>query len=140
MTVAFGSIKSIFLSTVFAGPTVLASASPMLANSLVIENFGHSSILIRSKDQSILLNPFRAVGCASGLVEKNISVDIILASSLLPDEGAKTAKGLFMVKQGSYRIKDLSIEGFSSPYDRFGGPRFGMSTLWRWKQNNLTFI
>ena len=85
MKVAFGSIKSILLSSILAVATVLASASPTLANSLEIENFGHSSILIRAKDQSILLNPFRAVGCASGLVEKNISVDIILASFLLPD-------------------------------------------------------
>ena len=137
--VAFGAIKSILFSYILAVPTVLASVSPMFANSLEIENFGHSSIFIRAKDQSILLNPFRAVGCASGLVEKNISVDIILASSLLPDEGAKTAKGLFMVKPGSYRIKDLSVEGFSSPHDRLGGRRFGMSTLWRWKQNGLTF-
>ena len=106
MKVAFGSIKSILLSYILPVPNVLASASPMLANTLEIENFGHISILIRAKDQSILLNPFRAVGCASGLVEKNISVDIILASSLLPDEGAKNAQGLFMVKPGSYRMED----------------------------------
>ena len=104
-----------------------------------IRNFGHSSIFIRGKEQSVLLNPFRAVGCASGLVEQNISADIILASSLLPDEGAKTAKGLFMVKPGSYRINGLRFEGFSRPHDRVGGRRFGMSTIWRWKQNGLTF-
>jgi len=137
---SFGSMKLIFFSAFFALPTFLVPASSMLADSLEIENFGHSSILIKGKDQSVLLNPFRAVGCASGLVEKNISADIILASSLLPDEGAKTAKGLFLVKPGSYRIKDLSLEGFSSPHDRVGGRRFGMSTLWRWRQNGLTFV
>ena len=140
MRVGFRSMKSIFFSAFFALPTLLVTAYPNLADSLEIENFGHSSILIRDKDQSVLLNPFRAVGCASGLVEKNISADIILASSLLPDEGAKTAKGLFMVKPGSYRIKDLSFEGFSSPHDRVGGRRFGMSTLWRWEQNGLIFV
>ena len=133
MRISFMSINSIFLSTLFV------AASPMLADSFEIENFGHSSILIRGKKQSVLLNPFRAVGCASGLVEKNISADIILASSLLPDEGAKTAKGLFLVNPGSYRIKGLSLEGFSIPHDRVGGRRFGMSTLWRWKQNGFTF-
>ena len=133
MSFSCGSIKSIFFSSFLAVPTVLVAASSMLANSLDIENFGHSSILIRGKDQSVLLNPFRAVGCASGLVERNISADIILASSLLPDEGSKMAKGLFMVKPGSYRIKDLTLEGFSVPHDRVGGRRFGMSTLWRWK-------
>ena len=43
------------------------------------------------------------------------------------------------MKPGSYRIKGLSLEGFSSPHDRVGGRRFGMSTLWRWKQNGFTF-
>ncbi len=139
MRVDFRSMNSIFFSAFLALPAFLASALPMLADSLEIKNFGHSSILIRGEDQSILLNPFRAVGCASGLVEPNISADIILASSLLPDEGAKTAKGLFLVKPGSYRIKGLTLEGFSSPHDRIGGRRFGMSTLWRWEQNGVTF-
>ena len=139
MRVNFGSMKSSFFSAFFVLSTLMASASTVLANSLEIKHFGHSSILIRGNRQSVLLNPFRAVGCASGLVEKNISADIILASSLLPDEGAKTAKGLFMVKPGSYRINGLTFEGFSSPHDRVGGRRFGISTLWRWKQNGLTF-
>ena len=139
MRVSFGSMNSILFSAFLTLPTFLLPASPMVADSLEIRNFGHSSILIKGKDQSVLLNPFRAVGCASGLVEQNISADIILASSLLPDEGAKTAKGLFMVNPGSYRINGLSFEGFSSPHDRVGGRRFGMSTLWRWKQNGLTF-
>tara|TARA_B100000700_G_scaffold101706_1_gene114587 strand:- start:1723 stop:2466 length:744 start_codon:yes stop_codon:yes gene_type:complete len=139
MRVDFGSMKSIFFNTFWAVPTFLVTASPIWADSVNIENLGHSSILIRGKDHSVLLNPFKAVGCASGLVEKNISADIILASSTLPDEGATTAKGLFMVKPGSYRIKGLTFEGFSRPHDRVGGRRFGMSTLWRWKQNGLTF-
>ena len=97
MRVIFRSMNSIFFSAFFVLPTFFLSGSPMLADSLEIKNFGHSSIFIRGKDQSILLNPFRSVGCASGLVEQNISADIILASSLLPDEGAKTSKGLFIV-------------------------------------------
>ena len=140
MIFGFGSMNSSFFRTFFALPAFFLATSPLLANNLEIQNLGHSSILIRGKDQSVLLNPFRAVGCASGLVEQNISADIILASSLLPDEGAKTAKGLFLVKPGSYRIKDLSFEGFSSPHDRVGGRRFGMSTLWRWEQNGLIFV
>jgi len=75
-----------------------------------------------------------------GLLEPNIAADIIFSSSLLPDEGAKDiAQGLFLVKPGSYIVNGSSFEGFSSPHDRLGGPRFGMSTLWRWKQGGLTF-
>ncbi len=139
MRVVFRLMNLIFIRAFLVLPAFLFSTSSVLADSLEIKNFGHSSILIRGKDQSILLNPFRAVGCASGLVEQNISADIILASSLLPDEGAKTAKGLFFVNPGSYRINGMSLEGFSSPHDRVGGRRFGMSTLWRWEQNGFTF-
>ena len=139
MRFSVASMNSILFRAFLAVPTFLSCASPVLADSLEIQNLGHSSILIKGKDQSVLLNPFRAVGCASGLVEQNISADIILASSLLPDEGAKTAKGLFMVNPGSYRINKLILEGFSIPHDRVGGRRFGMSTLWRWKQNGFTF-
>ena len=139
MRVSLGSMNSILFSVFLTLPAFLLPTSPILAGNLEIRNYGHSSFLIRGKDQSVLINPFRAVGCASGLVEKNISADIILASSLLPDEGAKTSKGLFFVKPGSYRIKGLTFEGFSSPHDRVGGRRFGLSTLWRWKQNGLTF-
>jgi len=139
MRISFGSMNSIAVTTFFVFPSFLIPASPMLAESLEIKNYGHSSFLITGEDQSVLLNPFKAVGCASGLVEQNISADIILASSLLPDEGAKNGKGLFMVKPGSYRIKGVSFEGFASPHDRVGGRRFGMSTLWRWTQNDWTF-
>jgi len=139
MRISLGSMKSFCYSAFLVLPTFLLATSPMLAGGLEIKKLGHSSILIKGEGQSILLNPFRAVGCASGLEEKVISADIILASSLLPDEGAKTSKGLFMVKPGSYRINGLSFEGLSSPHDRLGGRRFGMSTLWRWEQNGLTF-
>ena len=140
MRVSFISLKSLFFNLCFALPAFWVAAIPALANSLEIKNFGHSSILISGEGKSILLNPFKAVGCASGLDEPKISADIILASSLLPDEGSKNiAKGLFLVKPGSYVIDGLSVEGFASPHDRIGGRRLGMSTLWKWKQGGLTF-
>ena len=139
MRINFGLIKSIVFSSFLVLPTFITFPSSVRANSMEIKNLGHSSILITGKDKSVLLNPFKAVACASGLEEQDISADIILASSLLPDEGAKTAKGLFLVKPGSYRIDGLIFEGFSSPHDRVGGRRFGMSTLWRWEQNGFTF-
>ena len=72
MIFSVGSMNSIFLIAFLAVPTFLASASSMLAQSLKLESFGHSSILIKGEDKSILLNPFKAVGCASGLVEPKI--------------------------------------------------------------------
>jgi len=37
----------------------------LLARNLVIKSLGHSSFLINSAENSILINPFKAVGCAS---------------------------------------------------------------------------
>ena len=77
-------IKNIFLFI------LLSSFFPnsLLARTLVIKSLGHSSFLISSADKSILINPFKAIGCASNLKEpKEVNADFILASSRLPDEG-----------------------------------------------------
>ena len=124
----------------FSIPAFLLPISPTFAEALEISNFGHSSMLIRGGGKSVLLNPFKPVGCASGLTEPNISADVILSSSLLPDEGSKNLdQGLFLVKPGSYFIDGTSFEGTTSAHDRVGGRRFGMSTLWKWEQAGLSF-
>ena len=62
--------------------------SSLSAGNLIIQSFGHSSFLIKGERKSILLNPFKAVGCASDLDEPNtVNADFILASSKLADEG-----------------------------------------------------
>ena len=43
----------------------------LLARNLVIKSLGHSSFLINSTEKSILINPFKAIGCASNLKEPN---------------------------------------------------------------------
>ena len=58
------------------------------AEELILKSFGHSQFLIKGNGKSILINPFKAVGCASQLRESlNIEKDLILASSRLADEG-----------------------------------------------------
>ena len=77
-------IKNIFFFILFSSflPTSL------LARNLEIKSLGHSSFLINSAEKSILINPFKATGCASNLKEpKEVNADFILASSRLPDEG-----------------------------------------------------
>ena len=76
---------------------------------MTITSYGHSALLIDGGGRSVLLNPFKAVGCAKGLNEPRISANIILASSNLADEGAKIAKGKFLVKPGSYKIKGINF-------------------------------
>ena len=105
-----------------------------------ISSYGQRALLIQGGGQSVLLNPYRAVGCAAGLPEPRVQAGVILASSELADEGARgVADGRFLVKPGSYRLKGLKLEGFASPHDRLEGRRFGNATIWRWQQGGLNF-
>jgi L-ascorbate metabolism protein UlaG (beta-lactamase superfamily) len=106
---------------------------------VTITSYGHSALLIQGGGTSVLLNPFKAVGCAAGLAEPRVGATVILASSRLLDEGAPVASGRLLSSPGSYRVGGLRIEGIAAPHDRFGGRRFGNATLWRWKQGGLDF-
>lgn len=119
--------------------TALAPAAAPAAGGVSITYYGHSALLIRGGGATVLLNPFQAVGCAAGLAEPRVSADVILASSRLKDEGASVASGKMLVQPGSYQAAGLRFEGIAVPHDRFGGRRFGKSTVWRWRQGGLEF-
>ena len=122
-------------ATALAGMSVIS----VQAAGVSITSYGHSALLIRGGGQSVLVNPFRAVGCAQGLSEPRVSASVTLASSELPDEGARIGGGTYLSKPGSYRVGGLDLEGFSAPHDRMGGRRFGDATIWRWQQGGLNF-
>jgi L-ascorbate metabolism protein UlaG (beta-lactamase superfamily) len=127
--------------TALSACAVLASVTGAAAQAagVSITSYGHSALLIRGGGQSVLINPFRAVGCAQGLPEPRVSASVTLASSELPDEGARIGGGTFLSQPGSYRVGGLELEGFSAPHDRIGGRRFGNATIWRWQQGGLSF-
>ena len=104
---------------------------------VTITSYGHSALLISGGGTTVLLNPFKAVGCAAGLAEPRVNANLILASSLLRDEGAPSGGGRLLSEPGSYRIGGLQVEGIGLDHDRVGGRRFGSSTVWRWKQGGL---
>ena len=133
-TPALAMATSLALAT-----TVAPAAASAAGGGVTITSYGHSALLIRGGGATVLLNPFQAVGCAAGLSEPRVSADVILASSRLKDEGAPVASGRLLVKPGSYRVAGLRFEGISLPHDRFGGKRFGLSTVWRWQQGGLEF-
>ena len=120
-----------------AAPLATWPVPAAAAGGVTITSYGHSALLIQGGGASVLLNPFRAVGCAAGLAEPRVSANVILASSRLLDEGAPVASGKLLANPGSYRVAGLKIEGIAAPHDRFGGRRFGQATLWRWKQGGL---
>ena len=139
MITKFLRFQSIFKQVSMSFAMVLSFIAPSFAEALEIKSFGHSSFLIRGGGHSVLLNPFKAVGCAKGLREPNVIPDIILASSELADEGYWRKKGVFFVKPGSYRIRGLTLEGFSTAHDHVGGRRFGYGTFWQWTQGGINF-
>lgn len=132
-TTAGGFIAAALLTAPVAPPSAGA------AGGVRITSYGHSALLIEGGGARVLLNPFRAVGCATGLTEPRVSADVILASSLLNDEGAPVARGRLLSKPGSYRVAGLQIEGIGVPHDRVEGRRFGLATVWRWRQGGLDF-
>ena len=133
---------SVLRSTAFAalGLVLGLQGAALAGGGVTISSYGQRALLIKGGGQSVLLNPYRAVGCATGLPEPRVQADVILANSELADEGARAvASGRFLVRPGSYRLNGLSLEGFASPHDRIGGRRFGNATIWRWQQGGLNF-
>ena len=133
---------SVLRSAAFAalGLVLGLHGSANAGGGVTINSYGQRALLIQGGGQSVLLNPYRAVGCAAGLPEPRVQAGVILASSELADEGARgVADGRFLVKPGSYRLKGLKLEGFASPHDRLEGRRFGNATIWRWQQGGLNF-
>ena len=130
-------IKKVFLFTIF----IFLIPSSTFAGNLVLTSLGHSSFLIKGDKRTVLINPFKAIGCASGLDEpKNINASFILASSKLADEGYNPNKKLMFVDPGIYKYKDITLNGIQIPHDRVGGRRFGMATVWIWEQNDLKIV
>ena len=127
------------LSTLGLSAALVAGGPAMAGSGVSITSFGHSALLIQGGGASVLVNPFKAVGCAAGLAEPRVSANVVLASSRLLDEGAPVASGKFLVNPGSYRVGGLKFEGISGVHDRVGGRRFGNATLWRWEQGGLSF-
>ena len=130
-------LKKIFLYILF----LFLVPSSVSAGNLILTSFGHGSFLIKGRENSVLINPFKATGCATDLNEpKGLNPDFILASSRLADEGYNPSNELMFVKPGVYKFKDILLNGIEVPHDRVGGRRFGMATVWSWEQDNLKII
>jgi len=111
------------------------------AEELILKSFGHSQFLIKGNGKSILINPFKAVGCASQFRESlNIEKDLILASSRLADEGYNPNNDLMFFEPGTYEYDDLIFNGISVPHDRLNGRRYGNATVWTWNQSDFKIV
>ena len=104
-------------------------------------SYGHSKFLIKGEGKSILLNPYKSIGCTKNLDQSNdLKFDFILASSRLADEGYNPNNALMFVDPGVYKVKNTIFNGISVPHDRVGGRRYGMATIWIWNQNDAKIV
>lgn len=71
--------------------------------------------MINGGGASVLVNPFKAVACAAGLKEPRIKADVVLASSLLLDEGAPVAQGRFLASPGATASKVCALKALRLP-------------------------
>ena len=134
---SINKIKKFFFFILF----LFLIPSSAMAGDLLLKSLGHGSFLIKGREKSVLINPFKAIGCASDLNEpKGINADFILASSKLADEGYNPNDQLMFVEPGVYKFEDILLNGIEIPHDRVGGRRFGMATVWSWEQNNLKIV
>ena len=133
----FQKFKNLFILLLFT----FSIPNSVLSDNLKLRSFGHSSFLVKGGGVSILLNPFKSVGCTEGLEEKNdLNYDFILASSRLADEGYNPNDNLMFVDSGTYKVKDMILNGINISHDKFGGRRFGMATVWIWEQSNFKIV
>jgi L-ascorbate metabolism protein UlaG (beta-lactamase superfamily) len=111
--------------------------------SLSIQWLGHSSFLFTGGGQRLLVNPFEKLGCTAKYRSPKISADLVLASSLLLDEGAvKNLPGnpKIIYEPGVYQVEGLQIQGIGIAHDRVGGRRFGNNVAWKWKQAGINIL
>ena len=78
--------------------------------SLSIKWLGHTSFLFTGAGTTILVNPFRTIGCTAGYRPPNVSADLVLISSQLLDEGE--VEGLpggpkLIYQPGVYQLKGI---------------------------------
>jgi len=113
------------------------------SGSLTITSLGHMAFLFSGGAQQILVNPFKAVGCAAGYTEPTVSANLILAGSHLLDEGytANYPNTETIDEPGDFTTASgLSVQGVSMPHDRVNGRRFGTNIAWVWNQAGVKVV
>lgn len=109
----------------------------MEENEVTTTWFGHSMFLIKSKDLSIVTDPFDP---SIGYSFPDISADIVLISHGHYDHNylAKIKGGPEIVdREGTHEIKGISIEGFPSYHDAVGGSQRGKNLIMQWELEGM---
>lgn len=113
------------------------------SSGLSVRWLGHTCFLFTGGGATILVNPFRTVGCTAGYRLPKVKADLVLISSQLLDEGA--VDGLpgnpkLVYAPGAYEFKGIKLQGIAIDHDRKGGKQFGINTAWSWKQAGINLL
>lgn len=119
------------------------AAQAQAAGSLTLQNLGHTCFLFTGAGRRFLVNPFRPQGCTKGYRPPQVSVELVMISSRLLDEGS--LQGLpgnprLLSEPGIYEFRGTQIQGVRTDHDRVGGRRFGSNIVWRWSQAGINVV
>jgi L-ascorbate metabolism protein UlaG (beta-lactamase superfamily) len=138
----------------YAGAGVLAAvgtglipgwerAAAQTNETLSVQALGHMCFLITGSGQRVLINPFRSLGCTAGYRPPTPTVDLVLISSQLLDEGAVEivpGNPRLLYEPGIYELGGKRIQGIRMDHDRVGGRRFGINVAWQWNQAGMSVV
>ncbi len=110
---------------------------------VTIQWLGHSAFVFTNSQARILVNPFTPIGCTAKYPPPKPSVDVVMISSRLLDEGSVTDlpdNPLLMFEPGVYQLRGIEFQGIKTLHDREKGRRFGINVAWRWRQGGLNIL
>ena len=132
-----------FASTLGLGLASSFQSYQAQSGSLAITALGHTAFLFSGGGQSILVNPFKSVGCTEGYAQPNVDAGLVLLSSQLFDEGflgTRYANAQTLDEPGDFTVNGLKVQGISMAHDRLGGRRFGNNVAWAWTQAGVKVV
>jgi len=106
-----------------------------------IKYIGHSSFLLKSKDTTLITDPFDPL--MVGLKFPKIDADIITVSHSHPDHNATALVGgtpLVIDLPGEFEKKNIRIFGFSSYHDKQKGSEKGENILYKIEVEGLSIL
>lgn len=110
---------------------------------VTIKWLGHTSFLLTGGGKRVLVNPFETQGCTAKYRSPKINADLVLASSLLLDEGALKnlpGKPRILYEPGVYEVGGIKLQGIAVAHDRSGGRRFGQNVVWKWNHGGVEVV
>ncbi len=111
---------------------------------LSVQWLGHTCFLFTGSDRTVLVNPFRPIGCTQGYRPPKANPDFVLITSRLLDEGVTeslTGNFKLLFEPGLYQFLGKQLNGIGMEKDRgTGGRKLSPNIAWRWVQGGIDIL